>query len=264
VLTVEEKEEINEQLSTILIVDDNPDIVAYLKENFEDSFNAITARNGKIGLEMAIEHMPDLIISDIMMPEMDGLEFCKKIKGEIATSHIPVILLTARTSDVFQAEGLETGADDYITKPFDEKILNIRVKNLIDSRKKLRERYSKEVTLMPRDITITKPDENLLDRVIEIIEDNISDNDLKVEWIARELGMSHSILYKKVMALTDLSIVEFVRTIRLKKASMLLSKTDFTVSEVSHEVGFTDPKYFSKCFQKLFGTTPSSYRKESA
>jgi DNA-binding response OmpR family regulator len=264
ILSVQEKKEIKKQQPTILIVDDNPDIIFFLRENFEKSFNVLTAQNGKVALETAIEQMPDVIISDIMMPEMDGLEFCKRIKSEVTTSHIPVILLTARTSDVFQAEGLETGADDYITKPFDEKILNIRVKNLIESRKRLRERYSKEVTLMPRDITITRPDENFLDKVIEIIEDNLSDSNLKVEMIAREIGMSHSVLYKKILALTDLTIVEFVRTIRLKKASILLSKTNSSITQVSHEVGFIDPKYFSKCFQSLFGVTPSSYKMENA
>jgi len=262
-LSPDEKVEILQNVPTLLILDDNPDIIFFLKENFDKSFNVLTANNGREGLQKAYDHIPDLIISDIMMPEMDGLEFCKEIKSDIRTSHIPVILLTARTSDIFQAEGLETGADDYITKPFDENILNIRVKNLIESRKKLRERYSKEVTLMPRDITITQPDEIFLDKAIKIIEENISDSSLKVEWIAREIGMSHSVLYKKVMALTDLTVVEFIRTIRLKKASILLTKTESSISQISHEVGFTDPKYFSKCFQKLYGVTPTAYIKDN-
>lgn len=254
----------DKSLPTLLIVDDNPDIIYFLQENFEGGFNIITAQNGRVGLQKAFEHMPEIIISDIMMPEVDGLELCKQIKTDIRTSHIPVILLTARISDIFQSEGLETGADDYITKPFDEKILNIRVKNLIDSRRKLRERYSKEITLMPRDITITQPDEKLLDKVIKVIEENIADNDLKVEWIAKEIGMSHSVLYKKVLALTDVTLVEFIRNIRLKKASILLKNSNASISEISHDVGFVDPKYFSKCFQKLFGLTPSSFVKENA
>ena len=190
-----------------MIADDNPDIILFLKENFVSSFNVITAQNGLEALDRCNEYLPDLIISDIMMPEMDGLELCKRLKGDIQTSHIPVILLTARTSDIFKKEGFETGADDYITKPFDERILNIRVKNLIDSRKKLRQRYSKEISLMPKDITISEPDEEFLVMVMEKIEENISNPDLKVEWLAKEIGMSHSVLYKKVMALTDLTVV---------------------------------------------------------
>ncbi len=251
----------NEALPTLLIVDDNPEIVYFLKEIFEDSFNLITAQHGKSGLEKAFNYIPDLIISDIMMPEIDGLELCKQIKTDIRTSHIPVVLLTARNSVLFHSKGLETGADDYINKPFDEKILKLRVQNLIDSRKRLRERFSKEANLLPVDISITNPDEKFLNKVIDIIEKNISNSDLKVEMIAREVGMSHSVLYKKVMALTDLTLVEFIRTIRLKKAEKLLTKSDIPINKISQEVGFTDPKYFSKCFQTLYGKTPSSYKK---
>ena len=222
----------------------------------------ITAQNGKNGLEKAFSNIPDLIISDIMMPEIDGLEFCRQIKTDVMTSHIPVILLTARNSVLFHSKGLETGADDYINKPFDEKILKLRVQNLIDSRKKLRERFAKESNLLPVDISITHPDEEFLNKVIGIIEKNIANSELKVELIAREVGMSHSVLYKKVMALTDLTIVEFIRTIRLKKAAKLLTKSDIPINRISQEVGFTDPKYFSKCFQKLYGETPSNYKNQ--
>tara|TARA_Y100001980_G_C14556878_1_gene352204 strand:+ start:72099 stop:76301 length:4203 start_codon:yes stop_codon:yes gene_type:complete len=253
---------VNEALPTLLIVDDNPDIVYYLKEIFEKDFNLITAQNGKNGLVKAFSNIPDLIISDIMMPEIDGLEFCRQIKTDIRTSHIPVILLTARNSVLFHSKGLETGADDFINKPFDEKILKLRVQNLIDSRKKLRERFAKESNLLPVDISITHPDEEFLNKVIGIIEKNIANSELKVELIAREVGMSHSVLYKKVMALTDLNIVEFIRTIRLKKAAKLLMKSDIPINRISQEVGFTDPKYFSKCFQKLYGETPSNYKNQ--
>ncbi len=257
-------EHTNEDLPTLLIVDDNPDIVYYLKEIFEKDFNLITAQNGKSGLDKAFANIPDLIISDIMMPEIDGLEFCRQIKTDVRTSHIPVILLTARNSVLFHSKGLETGADDYINKPFDEKILKLRVHNLIDSRKKLRERFAKETNLLPVDISITNPDEEFLNKVIGIIEKNISNSELKVELIAREVGMSHSVLYKKIMALTDLSVVEFIRTIRLKKASKLLMRSDIPINKISQEVGFTDPKYFSKCFQKLYGETPSGYKNQKA
>ncbi len=252
----------NEALPTLLIVDDNPDIVYYLKEIFEEDFNVVVAQNGRSGLEKAFTSIPDLIISDIMMPEIDGLEFCRQIKTDIRTSHIPVVLLTARNSVLFHSKGLETGADDYINKPFEEKILKLRVQNLIESRKKLRERFARESNLLPVDISITNPDEEFLNKVIAIIEKNISNSDLKVEMIAREVGMSHSVLYKKVMALTDLTVVEFIRTIRLKKAAKLLTKTQIPINKISLEVGFTDPKYFSKCFQKRYGDTPSSYKNQ--
>ncbi len=259
VLSVQQHESDNGNKPLLLIVDDNPDIIFFLQESFHHGYQVETALSGNEGLKKAFALVPDIIISDVMMPEIDGLEFCYKIKSNVSTSHIPVILLTARTSNVFRVEGYETGADDYISKPFDEKVLHTRVKNLIASRKKLRKRYIKEITLQPKDLTITQPDEKFLDKVIKIIEENISDHHLKVERIAKEMGMSHSVLYKKIMALTDLTVVEFVRTIRLKKAAFLLTQPNMTVGQASYEVGFTDPKYFSKCFQKFFGATPSTY-----
>ena len=217
----EEKEQFQEDLSTLLIVDDNPDIVHFLKESFRKNYNLITASNGKDALDKAIQHIPDLIISDIMMPEIDGLELCNTLKSDVRTSHIPVILLTARTSTVFQVQGLETGADDYVTKPFDEHILNVRVKNLITSRKLLHQKYQKELILKPKDVTITQPDEQFLYKLLEIVEANISDSNLKIGKIAKEIGMSHSVLYKKVQALTGLTVVEFIRSTRLKKAALI-------------------------------------------
>ena len=243
----------------LLIVDDNHSIQLYLKTIFENNYQLEVASNGKEALDKANDIIPDLIISDIMMPEIDGLELCLKIKNDIRTSHIPVVLLTARTSNLFQTEGLETGADDYITKPFDERVLKLKVKNLIESRKNIRNKYSKEITLKPKDITITRPDEKFLNELIDIIEDHISDSNLKIEEITQQIGMSHSVVYRKINALTGLSLVEFIRTIRLKRASQLLSKTSISVSQASFEVGFTDPKYFSKSFQKYFGATPSEY-----
>ena len=249
-------------LPLLLIVDDNKDIVSFLKNNFQNNFRIETAKNGKEGLKKASELIPDIIISDIIMPEIDGLEFCASIKKDVRTSHIPVVLVTARTSTVFQAEGLETGADDYITKPFDVKLLNLRIRNLLDSRKKLQARYSDSKFINPEEITFTKPDELFLNRVIDIIEHNISDPSFKVEILTKELGMSHSVLYKKIMALTNLTIIEYVRTIKLKKASQLLQQNHKSINEVSHLVGFTDPKYFSRSFKEFYGSTPSDYRKK--
>lgn len=250
---------INGAKPEILLIDDNPDILSYLESNFEKHFNVVLASNGKEGLDKAREIIPDLIISDIMMPQMDGYELCAKIKSDVNTSHIPVILLTARISNVFRTEGLETGADDYITKPFDVHMLYLKVKNLIISRKTLREKYAREITLKPKEITINNSDEKFLNNLIAIIEEHITDDNFKVDDFARHLGMSHSGIYKKVKFLTNLSLVEFIRTIRLKKAKEYLLKTDLSISQVSFEVGFSDAKYFSKCFQKYFGKSPSQY-----
>ncbi len=262
-LTEVEKKEVKENLPTILIVDDNPEIIYFLSENFNKGFNVLTAQNGQEALEQAFQNIPDILISDVMMPGLNGLELCRQLKSDIRTSHIPVVLLSARTAHVFQVEGLETGADDYITKPFDERMLNIKVRNLIQSRRTLRKRYAKEVTLMPKDIAINQGDESFLDKVIELVESNITNENLKVEWLAKEMGMSHSVLYKKVQALTDLSVVEFVRSIKLKKAAILLSQTSDAVNIISTSVGFSDAKYFSKSFQNYFGDTPSSFRKKN-
>ncbi len=248
-----------DEMLKLLIIDDNHDIMVYLKSIFEKSYAIQTATNGKDGLNIAMEKNPDLIISDIMMPEIDGLELCKRIKSDVRTSHIPVILLTARTTNIFQTEGLEIGADDYITKPFNERVLSLKVKNLIASRAHLRNKYSKEITLKPKDITITSADEKFLNELIALIEAHLSESNFKVEDISKHMGMSHSVIYKKISSLTDLSLVEFIRTIRLKTASELLTKTNMTVGQASFEVGFADPKYFSKCFQKYFGKTPSEF-----
>jgi YesN/AraC family two-component response regulator len=243
----------------MLIVDDNPDILIYLKAIFDQSFKVETASNGNEALVKAFEIIPRIIITDIMMPEIDGLELCKTIKNDVRTSHIPVILLTARTSNLFQTEGLETGADDYITKPFDERVLSLKVKNLIASRNALRKKYTSEMSLNPKDITIAKSDEKFLNDVIDIIDDNISDSNFRIEEIALKIGMSHSVLYRKINALIGLSLIEFIRSVRLKRAAELFSKTSISVSQASFDVGFTDPKYFSKCFQKYFSLTPSQY-----
>jgi len=251
--------EVLADVSELLIIDDNPDIRAYLKSIFEKHFKVHVGADGKEGLDMALRLIPDLIISDVMMPEINGFELCSTIKSNVNTSHIPVILLTARTSTIFQNQGIETGADDYVTKPFNEKTLLLKVRNLISSRRQLRTKYAREITLQPRDITINNTDESFLDNVIEIIEEDMSNGNLKIEDYSKRLGMSHSAIYKKIKFLTDMAPVEFIRTIRLKKAKEYLQKSNLSVSQVSFEVGFSDPKYFSKRFHKYFGRSPSSY-----
>lgn len=245
----------------LLIVEDNEDVRNYLVKLFQHFYIIQEADNGKTGLELAIKFLPDLIISDIMMPQMNGMELCKNLKSNLETSHIPVILLTARTSNYFQMEGLETGADDYITKPFNPNLLKLKVKNIIASRKRLREKFSQTIALEPHEITITTPDQNLLTRAIEAIEKNMDNTEFDVNALAKEIGISRPVLYRKLPAITDHTPNEFIRIIRLKRAAQILSQADLSVSDVCYRTGFKTPKYFSKCFRDFFGVLPSVYAK---
>jgi YesN/AraC family two-component response regulator len=203
-----------------------------------------------------------MIISDVMMPNMDGFQFCEKIKTDERTSHIPVILLTARASGESKIEGLETGADDYLTKPFDAKELRVRVNNLIEQRRKLQERFRREITVQPGDITVTSIDEKFLQRAINIVEEKISNSDFNIDQFCSEIGMSRPTLNRKLRALTGLSTNEFIRTLRLKRASQLLQQKSATIIEIAYEVGFNNPSYFAECFRKQFGKSPSEFVKD--
>ena len=246
----------------LLIVEDNDDVRNYLKKLFFQQYRILEAPDGKAGWELALKHLPDLIISDILMPEMDGLQFCKKSKTTLETSHIPIILLTARTSMLYQTESMETGADDYITKPFDPNLLKLRVRNLITSRKRLREKFSQNIALEPHEISITTPDQHLLQRAIEAIEKNMDNAEFDVNALAKEIGVSRPVLYRKLPAITDYTPNEFIRVIRLKRAAQILTKVDLSISDVCHRTGFKTPKYFSKCFRDFFGVLPSEFAKQ--
>lgn len=244
---------------TLLLVEDNEGVRHYLKEIFYNKYRIFEAGNGKEGLELAREESPDLIISDIMMPEVDGIEFCRQVKTNIETSHIPVILLTARTSLLFCYEGLDTGADDYITKPFNPTLLEKRAANLIEQRKKLRKKFSEQIKIAPSEVALTPPDADLLEKAIRVVEEHISDAEFDVSQFAREMGVSRPVLYRKLPALTDYTPLEFIRAMRLKRAAQLLSQDVLSVSEVCYSIGFKTPKYFSKCFRKEFGVSPSEF-----
>lgn len=243
----------------LLLVEDNEDVRHFLKEIFLTTHRIQEAANGEEGWELARSTDPDLIISDIMMPEMDGIELCQKIKTSLETSHIPVILLTARTSLVYQFEGLETGADDYITKPFNPDLLKLRVKNIIESRQKLRSKFSQQIAIEPQEIALTSPDQELLKNAIAAVEKHMDNGEFDVNQLARELGLSRPVLYRKLPAITNHTPNEFIRIIRLKRAAQILSKYDMPISEVCYSTGFKTPKYFSKCFRELFGQSPSEY-----
>ena len=243
----------------VLIVEDNPDMRAYIRDFLMQFYDVVEAADGEEGLAKAAKTHPDMIISDVMMPNMDGFQFCEKIKTDPRTSHIPVILLTARASGESKIEGLETGADDYLTKPFDAKELRVRISNLIEQRRKLRERFRREIIVQPGDITVTSIDEKFLQRAISIVEANISESDFNIDQFCSKIGMSRRTLNRKLRALTGLSTNEFIRLLRLKRAGQLLRNKSATIVEIAYQVGFNNPSYFAECFRKQFGKSPSEY-----
>ena len=256
-------ESVTEGAPLILIVEDNADIRHFIRESLYPDYRVMEAADGAAGYRLAVETIPDLILSDLMMPKMDGVELCRKLKQENKTDHIPIIMLTAKASGESKIEGLETGADDYIVKPFEAAELLARIKNLIESRKKLRERFSREITLQPASIAITSMDEKLLQHVMQIMEEHMADSDFGVEAFCREAGMSRTQLHRKLKALTDQSTGDFIRIMRLKRAAELLTNHAGSIAEVAFMVGFNDPSYFTKCFQKQFGRTPSAFAEAS-
>ena len=246
------------------VVDDDMVSRTKIKLIMENFGECEAAENGKDALARFHKSHQEgnpfgLIMLDIDMPEMDGVEMCKRLKTDERTSHIPVIMLTAKANVESKIEGLETGADDYITKPFNIKELIARVKNLIGQRKKLRERFSREVRLEPKDIAITSTDEKFLNRAIGIIEDHMGDFEFDAVTFQEDMAMSSSQLFRKLRALVDQSATEFIRTIRLKRAARLLEQGYGNVAEVTFEVGFNNLSYFAKCFKKLYGVSPSEY-----
>ncbi len=246
-------------LLTLLIVEDNADIRAFLSENLRASYEIQEAEDGLEGYEKALAYSPDLVLADISMPRMDGIEMCGKIKSDIQTSHIPVILLTARTSLIFKIDGLETGADDYITKPFNMRLLATRIKNLIDSRAKLKEKFAKNFDLSPSGIVLNSLDEQFLSQIKFVVEKHIDDSEFSVEQLASALFMSRMQLYRKLKALTGKSPNTIIRTIRLKRAAQLLETGQYNVSDVTYLVGYNDLKTFREQFKKEFGVSPSEY-----
>jgi len=261
-ITISQRTELPEQSPRppiILIVEDNADLRQYIFRSMEQSYRIMEAENGEEGLDMAIKEIPDLIISDVMMPKMDGFEFCAKIKTDQRTSHIPLILLTARAAREDKIEGLETGADDYLSKPFDVNELLVRVKNLIEQRCRLRAHFEREVDFNPSEITVNTIDEQFIMRVVDIIERYMDDMEFNVEKFSKEVGISRRHLNRKLQALTNHSAREFIRIIRLKRAAQLLQKKSDLITQIAYQVGFKNLSYFAECFRKQFGQSPSEY-----
>jgi DNA-binding response OmpR family regulator/nitrogen-specific signal transduction histidine kinase len=265
-LPVEEVEQIileesqkKDKKKTIVIVEDNEDLRFYLKDNLKGQYHVEEATNGKEGWEKVKQLNPDLVVSDIMMPLMDGVELARKIKTETITAHIPVILLTAMGSEEKQLEGLKVGVNDYITKPFTFEILASRIRNLLAQQKLLQKRFQKQVEVNPAEVTITPVDEKFLKQALEVVEKNMDNPDFSVEDFSREMFMNRVTLYRKILSLTGKTPIEFVRSMRLKRAAQLMEKSGLSVAEIAYEVGFNNPKNFSKFFKEEFKVTPSLY-----
>lgn len=246
-------------LPVVLIVEDNDDLRKYLYYHLEKEYAVYEASDGMEGLEKAQEISPDLIISDIMMPGINGLELCKHIKSNPNTSHIPVILLTAKSSDSAEMEGLQTGADDYISKPFNMLLLKTRIKNIISMRQKIKEQLSDDPAFNPKDIATNSIDQKFFNDLLKLIEEHIADVNFNPDMLADLMRVSRSQLYKKVKGLTGLSVSILIRNIRLRKACQLLKTHSMAISEVAYEVGFSDPGYFTKCFKEMYSQPPSEY-----
>jgi signal transduction histidine kinase/ligand-binding sensor domain-containing protein/DNA-binding response OmpR family regulator len=246
----------------ILIVEDNVEIRNFIGEVLQDQFRIAEAENGLKGLEMIDRELPDLIISDVMMPEMDGITFLQKIKSKISTSHIPVILLTARTGLAYKKEGYDTGADDYLTKPFSSSLLKARIRNILQNRHVIHEKIKNEYLTKTKEINLLPLDEQFLLNITTVVDKHLGNAELDAGLISLELGMSHSVVYKKLKSLTGLNIVEFIRDYKLSQAAKLLTSYHLSVSETCNKVGFSDTKYFSQIFKKKFNMTPSDYVKD--
>jgi signal transduction histidine kinase/ligand-binding sensor domain-containing protein/DNA-binding response OmpR family regulator len=244
---------------SILLVEDNEDFRFYLKDNLRNSYKVLEAANGKEGAQMALTYHPHLIVSDISMPEMDGIALVKKLKSDKRTSHIPIILLTAITGDDQQIKGLGTGANDYITKPFNFEVLNAKIRSLLALNSSMKNTYTKQIQVLTPEMKIESTDEKLLQEIVTCLENNITNQQLSVEFLSKQIGMSRSSLYTKLVQLTGQTPVEYIRSFRLNKATVLMQKSNMTVSEIAYQVGFATANYFTKAFKSKFNMLPSEY-----
>ncbi len=247
----------------ILLVEDNEDFLSFLDECLNGDYSISKAANGAEALSVLQQQDINLVISDIMMPVMDGLELCRKIKTDIALSHIPVVLLTARSTEEHRIEGLRDGADDYITKPFNLNILKLRIEKILEWGKQNHEKFTNKMDVKPNEITISSLDEMLIKKAIQAVEDNMDNSEFTVEDLGRAVGLSRGHLYRKIMSITGSGPLEFIRILRLKRAKQYLEKSQMSVSEIAYLVGYNTPKNFSKCFKEEFHLTPSEYKEKS-
>jgi DNA-binding response OmpR family regulator len=247
------------QKDSVLIVEDHRDFRNYLKDCLSDSYHVLTASNGVQAWEIAQEQIPDLVISDWMMPLMDGKELCQKIKGDIKTSHIPVILLTAKKSEENLLRGLDSGCNLYLTKPFNLEVLQLSVKNLLRERKQTQQQNRQKIQINASEVEVTSMDDQLIQKAVALVEQHMQNDQLSVEFLSSELAMSRVHLYKKLQSLTGKSPIEFIRLIRMQRAAQLLTKSQLNVAEVAYQVGYNNAKYFAKHFKAEFEILPSEY-----
>jgi len=261
-LTIEDYLPDNASLKKILIIEDNADMRNFIRNELKREYKVFEANDGSEGLKMAEKYAPDLIVSDIMMPNMDGIEFCKIIKSNISTSHIPLILLTAKVDTPTKYEGIEKGADDYISKPFEMEYLLLRIKNILKSREQLRQLFQKSSSFDPSAVTVTSLDEKFLSQLLKAIEDGIPDPEFTVNLLKSTMGMSHSNFYRKIKNLTGQNGKEILFSMRMKRARQILTDNQgIRISEVAYMVGYSNPKYFSQSFKVFYGVLPSDITK---
>ena len=252
-----------EDKETILVIDDNQDIRDYVRSVLQEKYNVIEAANGQEGVQQAMKYVPDAIICDVMMPVMDGMECCRRLKSEMQTSHIPVMMLTAYAMDEQKIKGYECGADSYIAKPFSARLLTARLHNLIDNRHRLQHFFTDNLnTPVPQaKPTVNEVDKSFMEKLRHLIDENLSNPNLSVEELGEQIGLSRVQLYRKTKALCGYSPNELLRIARLKRAASLLASTEKTVAEITYEVGFSSPSYFTKCYKEYFGEIPTDFLK---
>ena len=271
--SLDENEIQDSDKEVMLIVEDNSELRQFLRGIFSPEYYVIEAANGEEGKEKAFKHLPDIIISDVMMPVKDGFQMMQELRNEITTSHIPLILLTAKTAIESKLEGLEYGADDYITKPFSATYLKARVKNILQSRLKIQEAYrerllnsgwkaaddkvEKSETNVPE---MSPNDRKFMDKLMELMENSLDNSDLVVDDLVKDMAVSRSVFFKKLKSLTGLAPVEFIKEVRINKAVQLIESGEFSITQIAYMVGINDPRYFSKCFKQKMGMTPTEYR----
>lgn len=246
----------------VLLVEDNADMQLFLRESIQENYEVLQAENGRIGMNLALEYIPDLIVSDVMMPVMDGFTLCRVLREDPRTCHIPIVLLTARAEATDRLQGIECGAEAYLTKPFDKAELNLRIRKLIEQRSILQQKFKNEWSLKPANVTVTSLDEKFLSDLLAIIEEKLDDPSLSLESLGKSLGMSRSQLHRKLKALTGESPGDFLRRFRLQRAAQLLRESQLNISEICYEVGFSTHAHFTKMFGEHFGCTPSEYRRK--
>lgn len=268
---IDSETEIDESKPLVLIIDDNKDIQKLVGQLLNDKYNIVTASDGSEGIRKAARYIPDLIICDVMMPVMDGLECCRRIKAEVVTSHIPVLMLTACSMDEQRIQGYDSGADGYLAKPFDNAVLQARCSSLIANRKRIMDLWGDKgisSAKMPEKPKLTRTatsdiDNDFYNRFLEIFDKEMGNPDMNVDGIAARMGLERSQFYRKIKALTNFSPVELIRTLRLKHARLLLTTTEKSISEIAYETGFSTPAYFTKCYREAYGETPSALRSKT-